>query len=48
MYKRFRKTLEDIQDSSMRQQQQQLNEIFDNWKGDQEQIDDVCIIGVRV
>jgi serine phosphatase RsbU (regulator of sigma subunit) len=48
MYHRFRQTLLDIQDQSMREQQTILNDTFEEWKGDQEQIDDVCIIGVRV
>lgn len=33
---------------SMAQQQALLDKTFTNWKGDLEQVDDVCIIGVRV
>jgi serine phosphatase RsbU (regulator of sigma subunit) len=29
-------------------QKQILKEAFENWRGDQEQVDDVCVIGVRV
>ncbi len=29
-------------------QKQKLNAVFDNWKGNLEQVDDVCLIGIRV
>jgi hypothetical protein len=29
-------------------QQQKLNQAFDAWRGDLDQVDDVCLIGVRV
>jgi ligand-binding sensor domain-containing protein/serine phosphatase RsbU (regulator of sigma subunit) len=29
-------------------QQQKLNDVFDAWKGGLEQVDDVCVVGVRV
>ncbi len=32
----------------MQVQQQKLSDAFDNWKGDLEQVDDVCLIGVRI
>jgi serine phosphatase RsbU (regulator of sigma subunit) len=32
----------------MKQQEQKLAEEFDKWKGSNEQIDDVCVIGVRI
>ncbi len=32
----------------METQKQKLNDVFDNWKGNLEQVDDVCLIGVRV
>ncbi|MDO8998780.1 MAG: two-component regulator propeller domain-containing protein [Bacteroidota bacterium] len=32
----------------MELQRNKLNEIFDAWKGDLDQIDDVCIVGIRV
>jgi len=32
----------------MEEQKQKLNDAFETWKGTLEQVDDVCIIGVRV
>jgi hypothetical protein len=32
----------------MEEQKTILNETFNSWKGDLEQIDDVCVIGVRI
>jgi hypothetical protein len=32
----------------METQKQKLNNVFDNWKGNIEQVDDVTLIGVRV
>ena len=32
----------------MHDQQQQIKEIFSKWKGDFEQVDDVCVIGVKI
>jgi len=46
--KAFRDLLLSIQSQSMNQQKEIINDSFEKWKGDLEQIDDVCIIGVRV
>jgi len=46
--KSFKKMLLAIQDKSLQEQSDYLFERFENWKGNIEQIDDVCIIGVRV
>jgi hypothetical protein len=32
----------------MQEQKEILNARFENWKGNLEQVDDVCLIGVRV
>jgi serine phosphatase RsbU (regulator of sigma subunit) len=37
-----------VQDKTMDEQKELLNETFENWRGILEQIDDVCIIGVRI
>jgi tetratricopeptide (TPR) repeat protein len=47
-YNQMRELLLQIQDKTMDEQTLVLNSIFDSWKGELEQVDDVCIIGVRV
>ncbi|MFN3343349.1 MAG: tetratricopeptide repeat protein [Flavobacteriales bacterium] len=44
----FRKILLSIAHLPMHEQNQRLEHEFEIWKGDHEQIDDVCVIGVRV
>ena len=46
--KAFRELLLSIQDKAMEEQKATIDETFETWKGDLEQIDDVCVIGVRV
>ncbi|MCG8699749.1 MAG: serine/threonine-protein phosphatase, partial [Bacteroidales bacterium] len=43
----FRRLLLSIQNESMSRQKEILDETFEKWKGQLEQLDDVCIIGVR-
>ena len=47
-YKPFKKLLMSLKSKSMTEQQQIIEETFNNWKADLEQIDDVCIIGVSI
>jgi serine phosphatase RsbU (regulator of sigma subunit)/Tfp pilus assembly protein PilF len=44
----FRELLLSIQDKTMEQQKIIIDEVFEAWRGSLEQIDDVCVIGVRV
>jgi serine phosphatase RsbU (regulator of sigma subunit)/Tfp pilus assembly protein PilF len=44
----FKSLLLEIQNSSMSEQKQLIDTAFEEWKGGLEQIDDVCVIGVRV
>ncbi|OIQ25833.1 MAG: hypothetical protein BM555_06585 [Crocinitomix sp. MedPE-SWsnd] len=44
----FKKYLKTISHLSMREQSTELDKAFENWKGSLEQLDDVCVIGVRV
>jgi len=46
--KAFRELLLGIQDKSMENQRLLIDETFENWRGSLEQIDDVCVIGVKV
>ncbi len=45
---KFKDLLLSVQEESMKKQKLLLEETFENWKGDIEQIDDVCVIGIRV
>jgi serine phosphatase RsbU (regulator of sigma subunit) len=44
----FKKLLLSIQKENMTNQKQLINEAFENWKGNLEQLDDVCVIGVKI
>jgi sigma-B regulation protein RsbU (phosphoserine phosphatase) len=48
MTKKFKETLLSISDLNMSGQQVFLKNYFDEWKGTQEQVDDVLVIGIRV
>ncbi|MFH1320240.1 MAG: tetratricopeptide repeat protein [Bacteroidota bacterium] len=47
-YKPFKQLLVSIQDKSMEEQKAILDRTFEEWKGDLEQIDDVCMVGIRI
>ncbi len=44
----FKKLLISIKDDNMDKQQELIDKTFEDWKGDLEQLDDVCVIGVRI
>ena len=46
-YKPFKQFLEKLQNSDINEHAELINNEFDRWKGDLEQVDDVCIFGVR-
>lgn len=46
-YKHFREMLQSISHQSCKEQQDQLQIAFNEWKGDQPQLDDVTILGIR-
>lgn len=47
-YKKFREILLKNHKESMDEQKNILQKYFYEWKGEQEQIDDVCVMGVRI
>ena len=47
-YKTLKNLLIEINNKPMVEQEQILAETFLNWKGNIEQVDDVCISGIRV
>lgn len=48
MYKPFKELLVSIYDKLMEEQEEILKNHFQDWKGELEQVDDVCVIGVRI
>lgn len=48
MYKRFKELLEKHADRSPQDQEAALDYALQSWKGDLEQIDDICVIGIRL
>lgn len=46
--KSFKNLLLTIQEKNMEEQKRIIDETFETWKGNLEQVDDVCVIGVRV
>ncbi len=47
-YSVFKKLLIDNSHLEVEKQKQILEDYFEDWKGDLEQLDDVCVIGVRI
>lgn len=47
-YKNKKEILLAIKAMSMAEKKKHLNEFFQKWKGDYEQIDDVCLVGMQV
>lgn len=48
MYKRFKEFLLEIHQLPMQEQKQRLRENFEKWKGSNEQVDDVLVMGIRM
>ncbi len=48
MNKDLKQTLLGFSHLSMQQQKEELTSIFTSWKGELEQVDDVCVMGVRI
>jgi serine phosphatase RsbU (regulator of sigma subunit) len=48
MRKQFEETLIESSHKPMKEQKLILETTFNNWKGDLEQVDDVCVVGVRI
>ncbi|MBA3972332.1 MAG: SpoIIE family protein phosphatase, partial [Bacteroidetes bacterium] len=47
-YMKLKEVLFTVNDRAMTEQKQILDENFENWRGSLEQVDDVCVIGVRL
>ena len=48
MNKKFKELLISIVHLPMQEQKENLMSTLNNWRGDLEQVDDICVIGVRV
>jgi serine phosphatase RsbU (regulator of sigma subunit) len=47
-YRQFKQLILSVQDKSMNNQQQIFHETFETWKGELEQVDDICVMGLRL
>lgn len=47
-YKQLKAILLQQVNEDMSKQKEKLNTAFENWKGDLEQVDDVCVIGMKI
>jgi hypothetical protein len=45
---KMKKFVLSVQNQSMQEQLASFEKEFESWKGSQDQIDDVCVMGVRV
>ena len=48
MRKQFEKTLIEASNKPINEQKQFVEDAFCNWKGDLEQVDDICVIGIKI
>jgi serine phosphatase RsbU (regulator of sigma subunit) len=48
MVKKMREYILSISHISLDEQHQKITEVFANWKGSLDQVDDVCVIGMRI
>jgi serine phosphatase RsbU (regulator of sigma subunit) len=47
-YKQFKDSILAIHNRPMEEQKEHLETTFESWKGELEQVDDVCVIGIRI
>ena len=38
----------ELSDMNVSKQKETLDKAFENWRGDFEQVDDVCVIGIKI
>jgi hypothetical protein len=48
MYKPMKQLLTSIAHLPMHDQKEKISEVISSWKEGYEQIDDICVIGVRI
>ena len=47
-YSAFKEILKDVANHNLQKQHQLINKKFELWKGELEQLDDVCVMGVKI
>ncbi|MCH2235944.1 MAG: serine/threonine-protein phosphatase, partial [Crocinitomicaceae bacterium] len=47
-YKTFRDRLKVVSQKALKEQREIITQEFDQWKGELEQLDDVCVVGVKI
>ena len=47
MYKPLKQQLLNFSVFNVNEQKQKLNLYFENWRGNNDQVDDVCILGIK-
>lgn len=47
-YRQFQESLLKLKPLNAKEQGEQLNLIFESWRGTLEQVDDICVIGIRI
>lgn len=47
-YRALKNLLLEIENQPLNKQKEMLSENFNNWKGDLEQVDDVCVMGIKI
>jgi serine phosphatase RsbU (regulator of sigma subunit) len=45
---KFKELLLSVQTEPLEKQKLIIDEAFETWRGNREQIDDVCVIGIRI
>ncbi|HRH11710.1 MAG TPA: SpoIIE family protein phosphatase [Bacteroidia bacterium] len=48
MYKPLKEKLKQFSTLPLSDQKQNLDSFFEEWRGDQEQVDDICMIGIKI
>ena len=48
MKKHFKELLVQVSKSPLSQQSQELNNAFETWRDSYEQVDDICVMGIKI
>ena len=48
MIKKFKNSLSEISNFPMAKQKEYLHQLFEDWRGSNEQVDDVLVMGIKI